>query len=161
MLQLGHLLAAGMAMFCFFRAKDLGLEASTLGGLTWMGNSFAASWLEFEGVVTAAMYLPLLLAGFEYTLSRSSRWWFAIAALSALCLLGGDIQANSLTLVIFTAYVFIRAVSLKAVTPLLWGVVAAVLALLLSAPEWLSLLQLWSESSAGPTVIASGSGGAR
>lgn len=159
LLQLGHLLILGLAMFWFFRTRGLGLQASALGGLVWMGNSFAASWLEFEGVVTAAMYLPLLLACFECTLSRSGRWWLAVAPLGALCVLSGDFQASSLTLLVFIAYVSVRSAALKTAKPCLFGVGAGALALLLSAPEWLSLLHLWSESPVVPTLAGKHSTG--
>ena len=159
LLQLGHLLVMGMAMFWFFRTRGLGMEASALGGLVWMGNSFAASWLEFEGVVTAGAILPLLLACFEYTPSRSARWWLAIAPLSALCVLGGDSQASSLTLLLFAVYLLLRSMSLRTFKPILWGAGAVALTLLLSAPEWLSLLQLWSESPVSPGTVAKHSTG--
>ena len=146
-LQLLHLVFMGAAMFWFLRTRRLGAEASALGGLVWMGNSYVTSWLEFENVAVAGLYLPLLLASIEKAVRGSAGWWPASAFLSALCVLSGDPQSSSLILISVVVYAVVRSVAVGEARLFLYGIGTAGIAVLLCAPEWLPLLSLWRESA--------------
>ncbi|MCA9779538.1 MAG: hypothetical protein KC800_22575 [Candidatus Eremiobacteraeota bacterium] len=146
-LQLLHLFFMGAAMFWFLRTRRLGAEASALGGLVWMGNSYVTSWLEFENVAVAGLYLPLLLASVEKAVRGNARWWAASAFLSALCVLSGDPQSSSTILLFVVVYAVVRSVTVGGAGLFLYGVGATCVAVLLCAPEWLPVLSLWRESA--------------
>jgi membrane protein YfhO len=146
LLQLTHLFGMGMAMFWFFRVKGFGLSASLLGGLVWMGNANVASWMEFEHVPIAGMYLALLLVAFEKAVNGNSRWWLALAPLGALCLHSGHLQISLYMGGIFLGYVMVRLISLRSWDPCLRFLGVGLLTIGLSAPTVVPFFELLSSS---------------
>jgi hypothetical protein len=146
LLQLTHLFGMGLAMFWFFRVKGFGIPASLLGGLVWMGNTNVSSWMEFEHVPIAGMYLPLLLVAFEKAVGGKSRWWLALAPLGALCLHSGHLQISLYMGGIFLGYVVARLISLRRWDASLKFLGVGVLTVGLSAPTVVPFMELLSNS---------------
>ena len=149
-IQLLHLLGMGLAMNWFLRIRGFKLYPAALGGLVWMGNTYVTSWLEFEHVAIAGMFLPLLLVCFEKALSGKEAFWWVLPVLGALSLHSGHLQINLYTGAVFLVYAAVRLGEEGKREHLLRFAGVGVLTLGLAAPTVLPFLELLGESQRAP-----------
>ncbi|HIB64626.1 MAG TPA: hypothetical protein EYO33_05845 [Phycisphaerales bacterium] len=134
----------------FLRIRGFKLYPAALGGLVWMGNTYVTSWLEFEHVAIAGMFLPLLLVCFEKALSGKEAFWWSLPVLGALSLHSGHLQINLYTGAVFLVYAAVRLGEEGKREHLLRFAGVGVLTLGLAAPTVLPFLELLGESQRAP-----------
>jgi len=138
-----HSALMALAMYGWLLSRGLHRGAAGLGGIIWMLNGYVASWLEFDHVVTAGSYLPVMLYCFDRALQGGGkRWWALLAIAGALCLHTGHLQICFSLGLILIAHALIQIVSKRAWKALLGFFCSGIGVVLMAAPTVFPFLQL-------------------
>ncbi|MGH9297531.1 MAG: hypothetical protein ACRDZP_06085, partial [Acidimicrobiales bacterium] len=167
----GALVVAGVALFVFLRRIGCSSLAALLGALAFSETGFMAGQIPHLGLIQGMALAPVMLIaldGLQREISppeptrRSGSavlaWVVLLAVAAALCVLAGDPRAVSNDAVIVIGYVIAccwRARRVRTIAVLLAALAgSAVLAVLLSAPQWLPGLAFLHSSQRGVTSLA-------
>ncbi len=134
-----------LVLGCWFvyllcRAYDLTPEAAIPAGISFAAIGTTALYLSVSSITLVVTWLPLLLCGVEHTLigSRSRSTWLAIILGSYGVATGGHPTITLLGGIFVITYICIRYCQLQApMRPLLRLTAAAIIALLITAVQWL------------------------
>ncbi|MCL4390448.1 MAG: YfhO family protein [Patescibacteria group bacterium] len=123
-----QVILGGLFMWLYLRHFRLHLFAQALGVLTWVGSGFWLSWLEWNTLVQAVLWLPLLLLcveklNFKYGLI----FVFALTA----SFLAGHLQTFAYVFSVVSLYIMVRRPRLIARFLLLYLLFFAI-----TAPVW-------------------------
>lgn len=81
MLLLTHLLLMGVFMYCYLLEIGAGWRGALFGGVAWMFSGCSMVWFEFEIVLTAGTFIPLLLIVMERFLTARRYAWACAGSL--------------------------------------------------------------------------------
>ncbi|HEX8237468.1 MAG TPA: hypothetical protein VF600_16020 [Abditibacteriaceae bacterium] len=145
-----HVLLAGSGMFLLlYRGRaQLNLWPALLGAVTFMLGGFLVSKAQFPNMLQALAYVPLLLLFTEQLIERPN----ARHALKLGIALGLQILAAHAQMTVFSVYLMMlfgvwrfRVLEDRSVRALAqrfgWSLLAFALALALSAPQWLPVVE--------------------
>lgn len=154
LLLVTHLLLAGLGMYALLRIWCLNVWGALLGAIVWELNGHNAFFLQFEIVVVAAAWFPLMLLGATLAIRNNSVLW-ALAtgfALGMSVLHGAQHWEYLGTVALVSWYVpfsifaarklFSKGARRSALLCLALPIISGITALALSAASWLPLLHL-------------------
>ena len=128
-----HLALMGTGMYALLVRRGLGPGPALLGGVAWMLNAFATSWMEYEHAPILSALLVWALVALE-----SGRRGVPVAALLlGMSLLAGHLQLNLYALGTVVLYSAFRAWERRSLRGAWQPLVALLAALLIAAPALL------------------------
>ncbi len=147
LLLLVHSLLAGWMALVWLKSRGLGEFGAGVGGLVWMLNGQAASWLEFEHVVLTGPFVPAMFWCIDRGLeTRVPRYWALLALAGGLCVHTGHLQMVFYAGLLTVFYALVRIVSSGQVKALFSFAAAGVGVVALAAPTVLPFLDLLRRS---------------
>ncbi len=144
-----QVLLGGFFMYLYLRSLKLDIWAITLGTLSWVGSGFFVGWLEWNTLVQVALWLPLSLYLVDKVFFSKKKIIFSgLFALSlAASFLSGHLQIFSYVLVFVVVYSLARFIQTKKIKSLLLLLLAGIVFVILTSPQWMPMLTLFGESS--------------
>lgn len=140
LLLLLHTAGMGLAMYGWLASRGLSRPAAGFGGLCWMLNAFASSWLELDLVAYMGVYLPLMLWAVD------KRRWPELAVLGGLCLHAGHLQMAFYVGLVVIFYCLQRLWLTRDLGLLPCMLASSVGVLLIASPTVLPFLELLGQS---------------
>lgn len=137
-----HLLLMGSGMYVLLLRRGLGPGPALLGGVAWMLNTFATSWMEFEHAPILSALLVWALAALE----SGRRGVLPAALLLGMSLLAGHLQLNLYVLGMVVFYAAFRAWERRSLRGVVAPLAALGAAFLIAAPSLLPFAEYLPQS---------------
>ncbi len=150
LLVMAQPLLAGLFLFLYLRNRRLSHVASFVGGIVWAFSGFSVAWMTWGTIMQTALWAPLILLSLDNLLlpkahkpekSRIILWMIILAGAIAMTVTAGHIQVALYTMTLAAFYVFWSVKSEGRTMGARWVIVAVGGAILLTAVQWIPLLQ--------------------
>lgn len=143
---------AGVFMYVYLKRQGLADMSAGIGSIAWSFSGFSISWMTWGTIMHAALWLPLMLVSIdELIVSRKKTpeyvWWsFVLMIGMAMTVLGGHIQVAAYTLFLSIMYFAYKVGKSSLWISIACAVSAGLVALALTAVQWIPLTRFIAES---------------
>lgn len=143
---------AGIWMYLYLRRVSLSTLSASLGAIAWAFGGFCVSWMTWGTIVHAALWLPLMLLAIDELTTEPKKWpqymkWGACLLLGiVMTILAGHIQVAAYSLLLSLMYFAYKVTNRSLWVSMGWVMAAGILALLITAAQWLPLLRFVADS---------------
>lgn len=140
-------LFAGLFMYGFVRSLRFSTPASLLASVSFMFCGFLVSWMPYGTLGYAILFLPLAFAAVEkYFETEKSRYLVLLTLTMPLSFFSGHFQTSLYFLLATLAYIFYKLITTKKVAESIYLFLAIGFGLLVSGPQLLPSISLYSQS---------------
>jgi Bacterial membrane protein YfhO len=106
-------LLAGIFLYYYLRHMHLAKKASLLGGIVFAFCGFSTAWLEWNTILSTALWLPLILLAKEHLLKKVTIKWMAILIFAqCAAFFAGHIQTFFYMLLLHDSYLIARIIQI-------------------------------------------------
>lgn len=140
------------SLFMYFYLKNFRLHsaAAVTGALAWIGSGFFVAWLEWNTVVHAVIWLPLILLAMDKFLEkRSLRWGFTYIFALFASFTAGYLQPFIYVFALQGIYLLARVYKTKKYKGLLVFITLNIIFLILTLPQLIPTLEFIGLSARG------------
>ncbi len=141
-------LLASLFLFWYLRNQNVHPPGAFIGAVSWAFSGFAVSWMTWGTIMQTALWMPLLLLSIDHLISSVTRGahirWTAVFVLSIVMMgTAGHAQVMLYMCTVSGLYVLWRTRGKRkiALPGMRWMGIGAILALLLTAVQWMPLLR--------------------
>jgi len=140
-------LLAGLFMYMFVRAVGVSREGSVISAIAFMFCGFIATWMSYQTLGYAILFLPLALFAIE-KFFNTTKWYYPLLLTITIPLsfFSGHFQTSLYFLLFVTAYCFLKFIQTRDLKSSIYCQVSIVFGLLISAPQILPSIELYYHS---------------
>lgn len=140
-------LLAGIFMYLFVRGIGVSRVSSLISSVAFMFCGFIVVWMAYGTLAFATLYLPLGLFAIERYFNNSGlKFLFLLSLTIPLTFFSGHFQISLYFLLTVVSYIIFRGLTTKKISNTLSLLFALFLGILLSLPQLLPSIELYSQS---------------
>lgn len=143
---------AGLLLYMYLRHLRLHPISAAIGAIAWAYGGFATAWLTWGTILHTVLWLPLMLMSIDnlYVTGKQRmhyiRWTIVLAAAAIMTVLAGHIQVALYSGTLAFIYVMWKWTQTREKIKLSWIWLAGLVALLVSAVQWMPLISFFAQS---------------
>lgn len=140
-------LLAGLFMYLCLRSLKVSKEGSAIGSISFMFCGFITTWMAYETLAYAIVFLPLAIYAVEkYYQTRKNRFLILFSLSLPLSFFSGHFQISIYFFIFIVSYLFYKLISTKDKKISLKLFLYLIFGVLLSLPQLLPSIELYTQT---------------